>query len=149
MKFREVTPADLPALFLVRIATKENIVTREFLTSIGITVESLTAALASTHRGWLCEVDGRPVGFTLGNRSTGELEVIAVLPEHEGRGIGRRLMHLLQDWFWSEGLTKVWLTTGPATTRAYRMYRTLGWKDCGPAEGGGLRMELLLPNSKG
>lgn len=142
MRFRPITPADLPTLFDIRVVTKENIVTREFLTSIGITVESLTARLATTHRGWLCETDDRIVGFAIGNRSNGELEVIAVLPEHEGKGIGRHLLKLVQDWLWSEGWQNLWLITDTVPTRAYRMYSHMGWKDCGPNPGGGRRMEL-------
>lgn len=145
MRFRPITPADLPTLFDIRVVTKENIVTREFLTSIGITVESLTAALATTHRGWLCEVADQIVGFAIGNRSNGELEVIAVLPEHEGKGIGRRLLTLVQAWLWSEGWQKLWLNTGTAPTRAHRLYLKLGWKDCGPDPRGGIRMELTKP----
>ncbi|MFI5357119.1 MAG: GNAT family N-acetyltransferase [Opitutales bacterium] len=121
---------------------KENVVTREFLTSIGITVESLTAALATTHRGWLCEIDDRIVGFAIGNRGNGELEVIAVLPECERKGIGRRLMTLVQDWLWSEGYTKLWLVTGAPPTRAYNFYAKLGWSDVGATAHKGRRLEL-------
>ncbi len=148
MHFRELTPADLPPMFDLRTSVQENAVTREFLTESGITVESVTAMLGTTHRGWLCEIAGQPVGFAMGNRSNGELWVIAVLAEHEGKGIGRRLMHLVQDWLWSEGWTQLWLVTGTAPTRAFRMYCSLGWKDCGPLEGGGRRMELTKPAPK-
>jgi GNAT superfamily N-acetyltransferase len=97
MQFREITPADLPSLFLVRIDAVENRATLEGLKSIGVTIESLTQRLATTHKGWLCEIDSVPVGFTIGNGSTGELEVIAVLRAYEGKGIGRKLMSLVQD----------------------------------------------------
>lgn len=142
MHFREITPADLPELFRVRFAAKENIVTPEFVISEGITVETCATMLRTTHRGWLCEFEGRIVGFAQGNRATGELWVIAVLPALEGRGIGRRLMQLVQDWLFSEGWVKLWLVTGPPPTRAYTLYRRLGWVDVGPTEAGGRRMEL-------
>jgi len=98
MIFRRTAPADLSMLFDIRVAVKENIVTQEFLTFIGITIESLSALLETTHHGWLCEVDGQIVGFAIGNKSNSELEVIAVLPDHEGKGIGSRLVNLVQVW---------------------------------------------------
>ena len=146
MNFREITPADLPALILVRIDAVENRATLEGLTSIGVTIESTTQRLATTHKGWLCEIGGVPVGFTIGNGSTGELEVIAVLRAYEGRGIGRKLMAFIQDWLWSQGSEKLWLTTGLPPSRAYHMYTKLGWTNVGLlAHGGSVRMELDKP----
>lgn len=143
MHFREMTPADLPDTFRIRTAAKENPFPMEALIASGITEASVTQMLATTHRGWVCEVDGNIVGFAIGNRSDGEFWVIAVLQEHEGKGIGRRLMLLVQDWLWSEGWQKLWLVTGVAPSRAFHLYSKLGWRDCGPVgEGIERRMEL-------
>ena len=131
---------------MVRINAVENRATLEGLASIGVTIDSLTRRLATTHKGWLCEIDGVPVGFTIGNGSTGELEVIAVLRAYEGRGVGRKLMTLVEAWLWSQGAEKLWLTTGLPPTRAYQMYAKLGWRDVGKlAHGGSVRMELSKP----
>lgn len=141
-----MTPADLPDAFRIRTAAKENPFPMEALISVGITEESVTQMLATTHRGWVCEVDENIVGFAMGNRSVGELWVVAVLLEHEGKGIGRRLMHLVQNWLFSEGWEKLWLVTGVAPSRAFRMYYKLGWQDCGPVgEGVERRMEFSRP----
>lgn len=143
MIFRQMTPADIPASFLIRTAAKENPFPMEALTASGITPASVTQMLATTHRGWVCEVAGNVVGFAIGNRRNGEFWVIAVLQEHEGKGIGRRLMLLVQDWLWSEGWTKLWLVTGVAPSRAFHLYSKFGWRDCGPVgEGVERRMEL-------
>jgi GNAT superfamily N-acetyltransferase len=143
VNFREITAADLPALFLVRIDAVENRATLEGLASIGVTIDSLTQRLATTHKGWLCEIGGVPVGFAIGNGSNGELEVVAVLRAFEGKGIGRKLMTFTQDWLWSKGSEKLWLTTGLPPTRAYHLYTKMGWRDVGLlAHGGSIRMEL-------
>jgi GNAT superfamily N-acetyltransferase len=135
-RFREITPVDVPALFVVRTATRENPYSLEALRAIGITEESVRAKLASVHRGWLAEVDGRIVGFAMGDSSSGELLVVAVLPEFEGRGLGRGLIERIQDWLWSHGWPELWLVTGPDTaTRAFGFYRRLGWLDCGIKDG--------------
>ena len=144
-RFREITPADVPALFVVRTATRENPYSLEALHAIGITEESVRAKLASVHRGWLTEVDGRIVGFAMGDSSTDELLVVAVLPEFEGRGLGRGLVERIQDWLWSYGGTELWLVTSPDTaTRAFGFYRRLGWRDCGIKDGQRL-MKLARP----
>ena len=84
----------------------------------------------TSHHGWLCEVDSRVVGFAMGNRDNGEMWVIAVLKECEGRGIGKQLLRLVEDWLFSEGWNEIWLTTDPnETLRAVGFYRHLGWTD--------------------
>lgn len=138
LRFREIEDEDVPSLFAVRIATRENAYTMDQLRELGITVESVGAMLGKTHRGWLCEDEGQVVGFAMGNRQHGEIWVIAVLPECEGRGIGARLLTLVEDWLWSEGWEVLWLTTDlDVSLRAYGFYRRQGWVD---REGGdGLR----------
>lgn len=130
MKFREITRDDIPSLFAVRIATRENALSLEELSAQGITEESVGGMIQTTHRGWLCEADGRAIGFAMGNGQTGEMWVIAVLPELEGRGIGARLMTLVEDWLWSRGWEEIWLTTDIDTSLcAYGFYLKRGWTD--------------------
>jgi len=130
MHLREITDSDIPALFAVRVATRENALSREQLAMMGISEESVAAMLNTTHRGWLCECDGGVVGFAMGNRATGEMWVIAVLPAYEGRGIGGQLLTRVEDWLRSAGWSEIWLTTDvdPAL-RAYGFYRRRGWRD--------------------
>ncbi len=130
MIFREIAEADVPALFVVRTAARENTYTRGELARLGITEESVRVMLGTSHRGWLCETDGRVVGFAMGDRRTGEMWVIAVLPEFEGRGIGARLLTEVENWLFAEGWTEVWLTTSiEPELRAYGFYRRCGWVD--------------------
>ena len=66
----------------------------------------------------------------MGNRNAGEMWVIAVLPEFEGRGIGKRLLHLVENWLWSCGWKEIWLTTfTDEHWRAVDFYRKQGWED--------------------
>lgn len=135
-KFREITNDDIPALFAVRIATRENALSLEELASLGITEESVRGMMETTHRGWLCEVDGETVGFAMGNGKTGEMWVVAVLPDFEDMGIGSKLMILVEDWLWSLGREEIWLTTDVDTAlRAYGFYTRLGWTDSGIKDG--------------
>ena len=129
-KFRELGSDDLAAIFDVRVATWHNDHGRRELTELGITPESVRELLRSSHRGWLCESDSQVVGFSMANQDTGEMWVIAVLKSHEGKGIGKRLLGLAEDWLFSVGWEEIWLTTDPdETLRAVGFYRRLGWQD--------------------
>jgi GNAT superfamily N-acetyltransferase len=130
MTFREIQIEDLPAIFEVRVAAWHNPHGREELNALGITPDSVRQMLHDSHCGWLCEIGGRTVGFAMGDRSTGEMWVIAVCKDFEGRGIGRQLLRLVEDWLWSQGWSEIWLTTDPDESfRAVGFYRRLGWED--------------------
>jgi ribosomal protein S18 acetylase RimI-like enzyme len=144
-QFREIDAADIPALFYVRTRTRENSYTLEELHALGITAENVAERLATSCKGWLCTHAGMVVGFCMADRSTGELWVIAVLPEYEGRGIGNTLMRLAEEWLWEQGWSRAWLTTDIDTAlRAYGFYRQRGWTAWKVDDG--LRwMELVRP----
>jgi len=134
--FREMEPRDIDRCIEVRTLVRENRYSREALRQVGITGESVARLLATTHKGWVCEADQRVVGFSMGNRSNGEFWVVAVLPEYEGRGIGRKLMELAVQWLRAGGCAEIWLWTSPdVNTRAYALYRKSGWEDCGVQNG--------------
>lgn len=131
MKIREIDVRDLPTIFEVRIATWHNPHGAEELARFGITIESVTRMLdEGSHKGWLCEVNDRIVGFAMGDRNKGEMWVIAVPKEFEGRGIGRALLDAVEAWLAGCGWNEIWLTTDmDETLRAVGFYRHLGWED--------------------
>src|SRR6266540_7463867 len=99
VEFREVTPADVPSLFYVRTRSRENGYTLEELAGLGITEKTVIEKLSSSFKGWLCQFDDLVVGFCIADRGTGELWVIAVLPDFECKGIGSRLMAWRRNGF--------------------------------------------------
>lgn len=131
--FREMTVSDLPEVFSVRVSTKENSVTmQELEKEYELTPRSLAAAMLINMRGWVCEVDGRIVGFAMGDNQSGEMTVIAVLSEYEERGIGRRLLAKVRDWLFQSGFDEIWLVTTPDPSfRAYGFYLSQGWTATG------------------
>jgi ribosomal protein S18 acetylase RimI-like enzyme len=144
--FREIISADMDAIFEVRVATWHNEHGQEEMTALGITQDAVLELLGKSHRGWLCEVGSRVVGFAMGDRTNGEMWVIAVLKEFEGRGIGRRLLTLVSDWLFSEGWNEIWLTTDPDEKfRAVGFYRRLGWADWKLEPGGDRYMKKSAP----
>ncbi|MCR9277440.1 MAG: GNAT family N-acetyltransferase [Pseudomonadaceae bacterium] len=102
----------------------------EELASIGITPDSIEAAIAGSHKGWLFEEDGEVAGFAMGDSERAELTVMAMLPAYEGRGIGGELLGNVEHWLKSQGCKKVWLTTDiNPDLRAYGFYLSRGWED--------------------
>ena len=130
MTYREIRPEDLAAVFEIRISTSHNSNGWDEMATMGITPESVRQMMQVSHRGWLCEVAGQKVGFAMGNKKTGEMWVIAVLREFENRGIGKRLLRLVEDWLWATGWNQIWLTTDTEEQfRAVGFYRHEGWED--------------------
>lgn len=121
--FREIQCGDVESLFSVRARTRENPASIVQLATLGITPESSTEAIASGRvRGWLCTDAGAVVGFCTGHSETGEVLVLAVLPDHEARGIGRRLLALVVEWLRSSH-RNIWLAASPnPDVRAYGFY---------------------------
>lgn len=102
----------------------------EELASIGITPDSMRAAIKGTHRGWLFEEDGKVGGFAMGDCEKAELTVMAMLPAHEGKGMGSQLLKKVENWLEAEGCKKIWLTTDiNPNLRAYGFYLKHGWED--------------------
>jgi ribosomal protein S18 acetylase RimI-like enzyme len=132
----------------VRAATRENALSRERLARMGITPASIAESLAGgTTRGWLCSWESRIVGFCMGDSHSGEVLVLAVLPEAEGRGIGKTLLSLVVEWSCSVNPARVWLgAPRDPGVRAYGFYRALGWRPVGETDANGDEI-LVLPNA--
>lgn len=127
MKLRLIESQDLAEIIDLRAATRENPFSREALRELGVTEESTAELLRTTHRGWLCEEE-KIVGFSIGDGKTGELWVVAVLPDFEGRGIGSQLTERAEEWLWSLGWQELWLwTSSDPQKRAFTFYSKRGW----------------------
>ncbi|MDF1793115.1 MAG: GNAT family N-acetyltransferase [Thalassobaculaceae bacterium] len=137
LTFRQMTVADIAPALEMRYTTNENPITPERLArQYGVTVASLIPRLGRDLEGWLCAVDGQVVGFTMADRSDGEVEVLAVRPGFEGFGIGRRLLRQAVDWLRDQGCAPIWLAATPdPDLRASGFYRKLGWRPTGARAG--------------
>lgn len=143
--FRKIQPSDIDACFTVRARTRENPVSREQLAAVGITPEAFAAALEGERvKGWVCEDSGQVVGFCSGDAETGEVLVLAVLPEYEGQGVGRRLLGEVVDELRALGHRRVWLAASPdPAVRAHGFYRAQGWRPTGDVDGIGDEILVL------
>jgi GNAT superfamily N-acetyltransferase len=136
---RQAVRADVREIQRVRHSVKEN-----RLTSSVISDEEVIAAIERTGRGWVVELDGRIIGFAVGNAETGNIWALFMEPEHEGQGHGRRLHDEMLHWLWSRGLKRLWLTTGQHT-RAQHFYEVAAWHNKGVLPSGELLFEKNAP----
>jgi GNAT superfamily N-acetyltransferase len=145
--YRQTQIADIEAMFSVRARTRQNPVSQARLATWGITSASSAADMASGKmRGWGCFQDTDLVGFCNGDGTTGEVLVLAVLPEYEGRGIGSRLLSHVVDWLRSSGHARPWLAASPdPEIRAHGFYRALGWQPTGRTLDNGDEILVLEP----
>jgi ribosomal protein S18 acetylase RimI-like enzyme len=142
---RETRESDIESLFHVRARTRDNPIPREQLAAAGITPASSAAALRSgDQKGWVCLDGSAVIGFCSADGVGGEVIVLAVLPEYEGRGVGKRLLAHAVDWLRARGAGRVWLAASPdPAIRAHGFYRSQGWRPTGERVGNGDEILVL------
>jgi GNAT superfamily N-acetyltransferase len=136
MKFRAATTADITDMHVVRVAVLENRLSNPAL----ITPQDYEDFITHRGKGWVCEVDGRIVGFAIVDMVDHNVWALFVQPEYEGKGIGRKLHDIMMDWYFDQTDTTIWLGTAPGT-RAEQFYRKAGWKEVG-MHGKEIRFEM-------
>ena len=84
---------------------------------------------------WVWEEDGRILGFSAADTRDGSIWALFIDPDHEGRGIGRRLFAKACGVLRASGHRTGSLTTEPGS-RADRFYQAAGWKVMGTSDRG-------------
>lgn len=130
LKHRPASPDDAEECVAMRGRTRENAFTEEQLRAIGVTSTSWGENIASgALPGHVCTVDATIVGYCFGVRDTGEIQVLAVLPDFENRGIGRELLNRTTEKLAELGHRRLFLGCSPdPNSRSYGFYRHLGWR---------------------
>ena len=130
MNYRAAQPKDAEECVVVRGKTRQNPASRELLRSMGITPQTWAENIRSgALPGHVCIVDGNIVGYCFGDRKTGEIVVLAMLPDFENRGIGRELLDRMVKGLAEFGHTRLFLGCSPyPESRSYGFYRHLGWR---------------------
>ncbi|HET9721285.1 MAG TPA: GNAT family N-acetyltransferase [Solirubrobacteraceae bacterium] len=136
-------PPDLPGVTLrpVRpedVAEMRRVDNRAFAEDPGYVPESLTAFReehleahgAAPDLGRVALIDGEVAGFLIARRwemeSVGYVDVLAVDPGHQGRGIGRALLLEAFSAFRAAGLHQAQLGVSSVNPRALNLYRSAG-----------------------
>ena len=130
LRYRLAIPADAAECVVLRGKTRENAITEHQLRARGITAKSWgenikTGALP----GHVCIVDENIVGYCFGASNSGEIIVLALLPDFENRGIGRELLSRVTRDLAELGHSRLFLGCSPDPgSRSYGFYRHLGWR---------------------
>ena len=133
LEYRAAVPGDVATCVDIRGRTRENAVSAERLSAIGITVASWAEAVRrGSLPGYVCVADGEIVGYCFGATASGEVEVLALLPAFEHQGIGRALLTRVIETLAGIGFTRLFLGCYPdPASRSYGFYRHLGWRSTG------------------
>ena len=85
MLFREAGITDIPQIQVVRNSVKENMLSNSAL----VTDNDCENYLVNRGKGWVCEIDGRIVGFAIADLLDHNVWALFLQPGFDKKGIGR------------------------------------------------------------
>jgi GNAT superfamily N-acetyltransferase len=85
---------------------------------------------ANRDRVWVCEHEGRMVGFLLAMErdEAAQLRYFLITPEYRGIGLGSKLMGQFMEFVRARGYRKAFLWTTQELTTAARLYAAAGFR---------------------
>ena len=126
MNFRQAIPEDIPQIQIVRNSVKENQLSNPNLIPDDLVEEFIT----KRGKGFVCEIDDIIVGFSIVDFVENNVWALFLLPDFEGKRIGKKLHQLMLDEYFSKTKETIWLST-EANSRAEIFYKKQGWKNAG------------------
>lgn len=125
-QLRAATPADLDAIWAIESAV---------FGPEAWSKEMMREELTAEHRCYLVLSDSeghiRGYGGLLSLGTDGDIQTIALSPEHRGSGAGRRLMNALLDEAQRRGVREVFLEVRADNPVAQGLYLSLGFREIG------------------
>jgi GNAT superfamily N-acetyltransferase len=137
MLIRETHLNDINELQYIRNAVTENRLSDPSVVPDG----DYPLFLKEKGKGWVCEINGRIVGFAIVDLKGRNIWALFVLPGYERLGVGRSLQETMLSWYFQRTREMVWLSTSPGT-RAEKFYTKTGWKVAGKLKNGEIRFEM-------
>ena len=137
MILREAQITDIQQMQVVRNSVKENMLSDPAL----VPDSDVEDFIVNRGKGWVCEIDGEVVGFAIADLKDHNIWALFMHPDHEAKGIGKRLHKVMLDWYFSQTKETIWLGTAP-NSRAEKFYRMHGWKEVGVHGKGEIKFEM-------
>lgn len=137
MIFRTAGLSDITQIQVVRHLVKENRLSDPDL----VPDKDVAYYISEKGKGWVCEVEGRVVGFSIIDLKDKSVWALFVVPEFAQKGIGKELHRLMIGWYFEHTKDTVVLGTAP-NTRAERFYCLQGWTQVGSYPNGETKFEL-------
>jgi GNAT superfamily N-acetyltransferase len=127
----------------VRNSVKENMLSNPAL----VPDKDVEDYIHNRGKGWVCEEDGKIVGFSIVSVRDHNVWALFVQPGHDKKGIGKKLHDVMMNWYFSQVSDVIWLGTAPQT-RAEAFYRRAGWKEVGMHGKGEIKFEMTVDDWK-
>ncbi|MEJ2792257.1 GNAT family N-acetyltransferase [Iodobacter sp. LRB] len=133
---RPAVPSDIAECIVIRGKTRENAISKTRLAELGITEASWAAQVESGELlGRICLVEGQMAGYCFGSVSTGEIVVLALLPDYENQGMGKALLQSVMSDLKALGHARLFLgCAADPEVRSFGFYRHLGWRSTGQCD---------------
>ena len=126
MIFRKAQVEDIPQIQIVRNSVTENTLSDPALVPDNDVEDYITRR----GRGWVCESEKTIIGFAIVSVTDHNVWALFIQPGYDKKGIGKKLHQDMMDWYFSQTLVSIWLSTTPGT-RAEHFYRKAGWEQTG------------------
>ena len=143
MSLREAKIEDVEQIQFVRNSVKENTLSDPRL----VTDEDCVDFMTNRGKGWVFQVDGKIVGFSIVDLTANNVWALFVHSDFEKKGIGRQLHDVMLNWYFSQTQSSIWLGTSPET-RAEGFYRKRGWTEAGIHGKGEIKFEMTYNSWK-
>lgn len=135
--FRTAELFDIKQIQVVRNLVKEN----RLSNPNRVTDEDVALHISDKGKGWVCEVNGFVVGFSIVDLKDKSVWALFVDPEYAEKGIGKELHSLMINWYFEQTKDNLVLGTAP-NTRAEKFYQHQGWTSIGNYPNGEIKFEL-------
>jgi len=137
MNIRVAEVKDIYQIQVVRNLVKENRLSDPAL----VPDRDVEDYLIRRGKGWVCEINGKVVGFAIADLVENNIWALFIHPDFERIGIGKKLHDEMLNWYFSQTDTALWLGTAPKTS-AEMFYRKAGWKEVGIHGKGEIKFEM-------
>ncbi|MDO8999127.1 MAG: GNAT family N-acetyltransferase [Bacteroidota bacterium] len=141
MIYREAKVEDIKGIQAVRKLAHEY----ALLGATRISDKKFAEYITTNGKGWVCEVDGTIVGFSIVDLKGNSIWALFVKPQFEKQGIGKQLYTLMMDWYFDQTKESIWHTTS-LTTKSEQSYTKLGWVNQGKNNVGETKFEMTYKN---
>jgi iron(III)-enterobactin esterase len=111
--YRQILESDIPEVIGFLVPTGSNSRSVGKIPASDVNPDSIRARLQSGHSGWVAWANRSLIGFSMANRTNGEVWAMAIAPEWEGKDIDRELMRQTEAWLFSHGWAEIWAAMPP------------------------------------
>ena len=135
---RLATKDDIEVIFDIRTSVKENHLSKQQLTELGITESVILDLIQNTSTVWLAELQHQVCGFSIVDLTDGSVFAMFVHPDFEAKGVGTALLKKAEDLLF-ESFQEICLETDQKS-RAFEFYLRQGWRVSAYFDNGDVKM---------